>query len=454
MAPGASGIDELRLATRGRLLTPGQPAYEAARQPFNALAGGRPLAIFQPIDTDDIVAAVRWADRADVGIGVRGGGHSVAGHSAPEGALLLDLSAWRGADVDPGRMTAVALGGSRLMDLDAATAAHNLGAASGTFVDTGIGGLTLTGGISFIVASEGFACDALIGAELITASGDVIEVDEEQQPELLWGLRGGGGNFGVVTRLRYRLTDVTQVAGGRLRFRGDGIQRVLQRAIELDRNAPDALSLQAIAWRSPDDGTPGLTLLVAWRGDAASGAREVAELAGDPSYLDGDVRPMVWLQLQAINPPMPFGLRHYWKGHLVRETSAALADAVLEAAAEAEVPSVVLLELIHGAAHRIPAASAAFGGRAAAANVTALAFWHDPASDERQIAWARRSAARFESFSLRGGGYLNYPELDQSASRVAAAFEPAVFERLRRLKRLHDPANRFRFNANIPPAAD
>lgn len=452
MATGAAGIPELRAATRGRLLVPGQPEYEASRQPFNAMARGRPLAILQPIDTADIVAAVRWADDADVGIGVRGGGHSVAGHSAPEGALLVDLSGWRGAEVDPGRRTAVALGGSRLMDLDAATAAHNLAAASGTFVDTGIAGLTLGGGISFIVASEGFACDALIGAELVTASGDVLEVDDERQPELLWGLRGGGGNFGVVTRLRYRLADVTQVAGGRIRFRGDGIRRVLRRVIELDRDAPDALTIQAIAWRSPDDGTPGLTLLVAWRGDAADGARAVADIVADPCYLDGDVRSMVWLQLQAINPPMPFGMRHYWKGHLARETSADLADAVLEAAAEAETPSVVLLELIHGAAHRIPAASAAFGGRAAVANVTALAFWSDPAADERQIAWARRSAARFEAFSLRGGGYLNYPELDQSANRVAAAYDPAVFERLRRLKRLHDPSNRFRFNANIPPA--
>ena len=306
--------------------------------------------------------------------------------------------------------------------------------------------------ISYLVASEGFACDALIGAELVTAAGDVIDVDEEHQPDLLWGLRGGGGNFGVVTRLRYRLTDVTQVAGGRIRFRGDGVQRVLERIIALEQAAPDALAMQAIAWRSPEDGTPGLTFLVAWRGDATTAANAVAEIVADPCRLDGDVRAMSWLQLQAMNPLLPFGLRHYWKGHLVRETPAALADAMLEAAGEIAGRSVVLLELIHGAAHRIPAASAAFGGRAAAANVTALAFWGDPGDDQEQVAWSRRTAARFERFSLRGGGYLNYPELDQSATRVSAAFGPEAFEQLRRLKRLHDPANRFRFNANIPPA--
>ena len=452
MAALRSGVPELRARTRGRLITPGHPAYEASRRTFNAMAGGRPLAIVAPEDTADIVAAVRWAEDADVGIGVRGGGHSVAGHSAPDGALLIDLSTWRGAEVDPAGRTAVALAGSRLMDLDAGTAAYNLAAPSGTFVDTGIGGLTLGGGIGFIVASEGFACDALIGAEIVTAAGEVVEVDAERQPDLLWGLRGGGGNFGVVTRLRYRLADVTEVAAGRIRFRGDGIQRVLERVVAIEQQAPDALTMQVIAWRSPVDGTPGLTLLPVWRGNARAGADAVAELVADPCHLDGEMHAMTWLQVQALNPPLPFGLRHYWKGHLVRETSPDLVDAVLAAVGEIAGRSVVLFELIHGAAHRIPAASAAFGGRAAVANVTALAIWGDPAGDEAQVGWSRRAAARFERFSLRGGGYLNYPELDQSASRVAAAFGPEAFERLRRLKRLHDPANRFRFNANIPPA--
>lgn len=174
MATAWSAVPDLRARTRGRLLAPDHPAYEASRRTFNAMASGRPLAILQPEDTADIVAAVRWAADADVGIGVRGGGHSVAGHSAPDGALLIDLSGWRGAEVDPVGRTAAALAGSRLMDLDAATAAYGLAAPSGTFVDTGIGGLTLGGGIGFIVASEGFACDALIGAELVTAAGEVI----------------------------------------------------------------------------------------------------------------------------------------------------------------------------------------------------------------------------------------------------------------------------------------
>lgn len=447
-----SALADLHAATRGRLLASDHPGYEQTRRSFNAMAAGRPVAILQPDDTADIVAAVTWAADVDVAIGVRGGGHSVAGHSAPDGGLLIDLSKWRGAEVDPAARTAVALGGSKLMDLDAATAAYGLAAPSGTFVDTGIGGLTLSGGISYLVASEGFACDALIGAQLVTAAGEVIDVDDQREPDLMWGLRGGGGNFGVVTHLRYRLADVTQVAGGRINFRGDGVPRVMERVIALEQQAPDSLALQMLARRWPD-GALGLTLLVAWRGDPAEGAAALREVVADPSRLDGDVRAMNWLQVQALNPPLPFGLRHYWKGHLVRETPQDLADAVVEATKEIRGRSVILIELIHGAAHRIPAATAAFGGRAAVANVTALAIWADPGEDEAQIQWARRTAARIEPFSLRGGGYLNYSELDLSASRVAAGFDADSFDRLRRLKRLHDATNRFRFNANIPPAS-
>ncbi|MES1239595.1 MAG: FAD-dependent oxidoreductase, partial [Chloroflexota bacterium] len=201
-------VRELRARTRGEILEASDAGYEGARAAYNAMATGRPAAIFRPTDVADIVAAVRWAAAAGLPIGVRGGGHSVAGHSSPNEALLIDLSRWRGATVDPAANTADALAGSRLMDLDAATFAYGLAAPSGTFIDTGIGGLTLTGGISWLLSSEGFACDALIGAQLVTAHGEVLEVDEDREPELLWGLRGGGGNFGVVTNLRYALTPV------------------------------------------------------------------------------------------------------------------------------------------------------------------------------------------------------------------------------------------------------
>ena len=441
----------LRARTRGQVLLPTDPGYDAARVPFNALSRGRPAAIVRPVGTDDVAAAIRAGVTADLGIGVRCGGHSVAGHSAPEGGLLIDLSAWRGADVDPAARTADALGGSRLMDLDAATAAFGLAAPSGTFVDTGITGLTLSGGISYLLPSEGFACDALIGAQVVTAAGDVVEVDEQHEPDLLWALRGGGGNFGVVTRLRYRLTPVPTIYGGWLRYRGDGVLEVLQRVFELDKAAPDELSLQALTWHSEEAGV-GVTIMVAWRGDPESGDQALGGLLDHPTLYERDLRPMTWLQIQAQNTPMPFGFRNYWKGHFVRDTSTDLAEAMLEAGRRATGADFVLAELIHGQAHRIPADSAAFGGRPAIANVTAVAIWSDAVEDDAHVAWARTTASAVEPWSLRGGGYLNYAEADLSAARVAAAFEPATFSRLREVKRRFDPQNRFRFNGNIPPA--
>ncbi|MCV0403585.1 MAG: FAD-binding protein [Chloroflexi bacterium] len=444
-------VGDLRARTRGEVLEPHDAGYQAARAAYNALSTGQPACIFRPADVPDIVAAVRWAGEVDLPIGVRGGGHSVAGHSSPNDALLVDLSRWRGAAVDPVACTAEALAGSRLMDLDAATAAYTLAAPSGTFIDTGIGGLTLTGGISWLLASQGFACDALIGARMVTVDGDVIDVDDEHEPELLWGLRGGGGNFGIVTHLRYALTPVQRMYGGALRFRGDGIRDVIMRAFEIEATAPDELVLAIVAWRG-DDGAPGISVNFAWRGDPNAGAAAVRALTDHPALFESDVKAMGWLQQQAQYEPIPFGLRQYWKGHLVGKLDETLADALIAAAADAGGESFCLVELIHGVAHRIPEASAAFGGRAAVANVTALAIWDDAESDERQIAWARRMADSVAHLSLRGGGYLNYPELDQTAARVAAAFPSQTWDRLRQLKRQLDPANRLRFNANVPPA--
>lgn len=444
-------VGELRARTRGEVLEPHDGGYEAARAAYNALATGQPACIFRPNDVADLVAAVRWAVDGDLPIGVRGGGHSVAGHSSPHGALLVDLSRWRGAVVDPAARTAEALAGSRLMDLDAATAAYALAAPSGTFLDTGIGGLTLTGGISWLLSSEGFACDALVGARMVTLEGDVIDVDEQQEPELLWALRGGGGNFGIVTHLRYALTSVPRTYGGALRFRGEGIRDVIMRVFEIESSAPDELMLMIVAWRA-EDGSPRISVNFSWRGDPDAGAAVVRALTSHASLYESDVKAMNWLQQQAQYEPIPFGLRQYWKGHLVGTVDDTLADALVAAASDAGPSSFGLVELIHGKAHRIPDASAAFGGRAACANVTALAIWDDAADDEQEIAWARRTADAVAPLSLRGGGYLNYPEVDQTAGRVAAAYPPENWDRLRQLKLRLDPANRLRFNANIPPA--
>jgi FAD/FMN-containing dehydrogenase len=442
----------LSARTRGSVIAPDHRLYDSARALFNGMLDRRPRLIFRPADTDDLVSAVRWASESDVAIAVRGGGHSVAGHSMPDDGFVIDLSRWRSATVDPERRIGDAEGGCLLMDLDTATAAHGLAAPSGTFLDTGVGGLTLGGGISHIIASEGFGCDALIAAELVTADGRVVDVDEARQPDLLWALRGGGGNFGVVTRLRFRLTPIERMYSGSLSYRGPAVGEVLTRLFELDASAPDELVTQAVVWWSDEDNGPIVKVNVDWRGEPDAGDAAIRELSGHPALLQTNLRPMTWLETQGRFTPIPFGLRHYWKGHLVREAGAGLADAVINAAEGSGDDGFLLVELIHGAAHRIPEESAAFGGRRAIANVTALSIWREAGGDQAGIEWGRRAARLFEPYSLSGGGYLNYPEVDQTPSRVAAAFGPERLAKLREIKRTWDPDNRFRYNANIPPA--
>ena len=453
---GGMTIDTLERSlagrTRGPVIAPDHRLYDSARTLFNGMLDRRPRLIFRPADTDDLVSAVRWASESDVAIAVRGGGHSVAGHSMPDDGFVIDLSRWRYATVDPERRIAEAEGGCLLMDLDAATAGYGLAAPSGTFVDTGIGGLTLGGGISHIIASDGFGCDALIGAELVTADGRVVDIDGEREPDLLWALRGGGGNFGVVTRLRYQLTPLELMYSGSLSYRGPAVGEVLARLFELDASAPDELVTQAIVFWSDEDGGPIVRVNIDWRGEPDDGDAAIRELREDVVPFQTNLRPMTWLQAQARFTPIPFGLRHYWKGHLVSEASTGLADALITAAEGSGDDGFILVELIHGAAHRIPEESAAFGGRRAVANVTALSIWREAGGDEAGVEWGRRAARLVEPYSLSGGGYLNYPEVDQTAARVAAAFGPERFARLRKIKETWDPDNRFRHNANIVPA--
>lgn len=445
-------LQGLRRTFRGQLLDGSHPVYDEARRPFNGMFDRRPAVIARPVDAADVAAAVRWAAAEDLGIGIRGGGHSAAGHSSVEGALLVDLSAMRRATVDPAARTATAQGGCQLVDLDLATTAHGLAAPSGTFVDTGIGGLTLTGGIGYIIGSAGFACDALIGAELVTVDGEIHQVDADRDAELLWALRGGGGNFGVVTNFHYGLLPVGPVFGGEISYPVEATADILRLAFDTRDAAPDGLTIQVAVGRTDEAAPMECGVAAAWLGDAASGERALRPFRERPDVLVDALGPTTYLELQAMNAPMPFGMRHYWKSHFVGRTDDALIDACVDAVSRIST-GLVLVEPIHGVAHRIPEEHAAFGARRALANVSALAIWTDPARDAGEIAWSRDSAAAFAPFSLQGGGYLNYAPADEPLARVEAAFGAERFARLRALKRRCDPDNRFRFNANIPPAS-
>jgi FAD/FMN-containing dehydrogenase len=451
MASSIDRLDVLRGRMRGRVVGPDDPDFGALRRTFNAMIDRRPAVIVRPLDTADVATAVAWAAENDLPISVRGGGHSVAGHAVGHDSLMVDLGEMRAVTVDPAARTADAGGGALLEDLDRATTEIGLVAPTGTYRDTGVAGLTLSGGISYLLGYAGFACDALVGAELVTADGRVLLIDATREPELLWALRGGGGNFGVVTRLRYALVPIDHVYGGQMRFAGEVVPDVVRLVFELQAaGAPDALSLLGAVGLDADAG-PAATLYGAWVGDPHEGPNAFAPFRELPGLVADEVGPMTYLALQTMGDRMGSTYRHYWKGQFVNRVTPELYATILEQAATAPADSVVLLEPIHGRAHRIPESHAAFGGRKALANVSALGIWTDPADDGAVIDWARQTTTALEPFSLRGGGYLNYSPADETAKRIEQAFGRESFARLQALKRRVDPENRFRFNPNIPP---
>ena len=435
----------------GEILAEGDADYDAARATFNALVDRRPLAIARCRSTADVAIAVQVAAELELPVAVRGGGHNVAGHAVCDGGLVVDLSGIAVVEVDPVARVAKAGGGATWQTFDAACQQHGLATPGGTFATTGVGGLTLGGGIGFLIGRHGLTCDNLIAAEVVTVDGRTLVADEERHPDLFWALRGGGGNFGVVTRFDFRLHPVDEVVGGFLAYAFDAAPAVLRVFRDVAAGAPDEFSSQAVIGWDRESGERQLVVIV-----CSTGAEEEPErlraLRAAPGLLSDDVQRMPYLALQ-IAQDLPFGLRNYWKGHFVRELPDRLLDELCERyAAPPQPPGAILIEAIHGAASRVPAEATAVGFREAAFNVSALAIWQDAALDDAQIAWARETAAAVAPSSLAGGGYLNYMQHDEPVERVRAAFGSERFERLQAVKRTYDPENVLRFNQNIPPA--
>ena len=432
-------------------ILPGHAAYDEHRRSFNGMIDRRPVAIVPCASTADVVAAVRAARALDRPIAVRGGGHSVAGHGIADGAVVVSLTGMRQVEIDPVRRIAQAGGGALWEDVDAATTAHGLAVPGGTFIDTGIGGLTLGGGIGWLMPVAGLTCDNLIEAEVVTADGSVVIAGPDGDPDLLWALRGGGGNFGVVTRFTYRLTPIGPMYGGRIRYAASAGPDLLARLESIQTTNPTAMLPTLTVRRDPVLGDViGLLLGIV---DGSDPEPIVAELQRDLPVLEADLGPRTYTELQAATGIMPFGLRNYWKGHFLRDLDGPTLAAVAAACAGPDTPgdSFVLIEGLVGAGRTEPDGGAAFGQRAARWNASALAIWESPEDDEAAIRWARRVVELLEPLSLSGGGYVNYSPSDEPPDRVHAAYGAERWERLVAVKRRHDPDNVFRFNHNIPP---
>jgi len=443
------GLTELRRSFAGAVLAPTDAGFDAARHCFNTLVDRRPAVIARCFGADDVARAFGFARAHALEVAVRGGGHNPAGHCVCDGGLVIDLSLMRGVEVNGDTRTARADGGARWLDFDAATQGFGLVTPGGVVGSTGVAGLTLGGGIGHLTAQYGLTCDNLVGAQLVTPDGTVVRASSDENPELLWGLRGAGGNVGVATRVEFELHPLRRVLGGRLSYAGTGIGDALRRFRDLAARAPRNLSCEAVVGM---DGSlaPTFTVAPCYTGPDGD-PEELRALRIAKGLADDGVRVQSFLAQQHVFNP-GYGVdRNYWKGHFVRELPDELIDELLERMmALGRPPGQVLIESLHGAPKDIDPASAALGFRDAAFNISVMAAWLDADLDEQYIEWARATAAALEPWSV-SGGYMNYMQADEPIERVRAAFGDEAFERLRTLKRRYDPDNVLHRNQNIPP---
>jgi FAD/FMN-containing dehydrogenase len=446
----AEPLDELRDSLTGDVLVEGDREYERARLCFNLLIDRRPAAIARCVDSNDVAAALAFGQAQNLEIAVRGGGHNPAGHCAVDHGLVIDLSRMRDVRVDHENRIALSQGGATWLDFDAATQAHGLVTPGGVVGSTGVTGLTLGGGIGHLTAQYGLTCDNLIAAELVTPAGEIARASDDQNPELLWALRGGGGNFGVVAQAEFRLHALERVVGGRLEYERDDVAEALRLFRELAIDGPRDLSIQA-QLTTDASLAPQLVVVPCYTGpgDDPESLRPPRALAG---HVNDGVRRQGFLEQQRIFDP-GYGVdRNYWKGHFVAELPDELIDDLISRMTElGRPPGGILIESLHGAPKDVAPSKAALGYRDAAFNVSAMASWTEPAHDDESIDWARSTAAAIEPWSV-SGGYANYMQADEPIDRVRAAFGPDSFARLQALKSRYDPDNVLHRNQNIPPS--
>ena len=454
----------LQDAIRGTVLEAGDEGYDAARAVWNAMIDRRPAAIVRPIDATDVRAAVLAAVARGLPVSVRGGGHNVAGHAVGTGALMVDLAALRDVEVDPvGRIARVG-GGATWGDVDAACQAHGLATPGGLISDTGVGGLTLSGGIGWLRSAHGLAIDNLVGAEVVTADGSIVHATADgEHAELLWALRGGGSNFGVVTRFELALHPFGPTAyfcgpvydleagAGPIRFWRDFLADKHDRVGSLVEfsTIPESPDYPEAAW-----GRRVYTVAAMFAGDAAEGEALLDPLREQGALVTDFSGRMPYTEVQRLfDTVAPFGqYRSYWKSRYLARLDDEAIDAMV--AHNTRPPSPTTLSSIWnfgGATARVPADATAFGDRSMAWMTSFDSMWTEAADDDANIAWTRAGWDRMAPWAAGNRIYLNFPGHGEDATLTAQAFGSANLARLRAIKRRYDPANVFRFNANIEP---
>jgi FAD/FMN-containing dehydrogenase len=451
MALDHAAIGALRQYFSGTLVTAHHPEYEQARRVWNAMIDRHPAVVARCRTAADVVAAVNWAREHRVAIAVRGGGHNVAGKATCDGGIVIDFAEMKSVTVDPEQRTARAEPGARWADFDHATQAHGLATTGGTVGDTGIAGLTLGGGFGWLGGRHGMTVDNLLGADVVLASGKTVHASASENADLFWALRGGGGNFGVVTAFEYQLHPVgPMVVGGLVMHPIERARDVLRFYRGIMATAPDELTVAAVLLTGPD-GSRLCALMAAYIGPVDEGERAVQPIkAFGPPVMDM-LGPIPYLGLQSlIEDAMPPHVLNYWKADFVPALSDGLIDATIDIYSRVVSPqSSILLYPIHGAATRVDAAATAYPHRSGI-HMGIYALWTDPAQNAPNIAWVRGAWDAIQPF-VPGGVYVNELGEDDGEDRVSLAYG-VNFARLAQIKAKYDPENLFSLNANIRPA--
>ena len=450
----------LRRRWRGELVRPGDPTYDEARSIWNGMIDRRPALIARCADTSDVVLGVGFARENGLPLAVRGGGHNVAGLALCDDGVVLDLSGMRRAQVDPDRRRVTIEAGALLSDLDAATQAHGLATPVGINSTTGIAGLTLGGGFGWLSRKHGLTIDNLESVEIVTAGGEVLRASATEHPDLFWAIRGGGGNFGVVTRFEFRLHPVgPDVLSGLIVYSAADAKNVLRQYREFASGAPDDLCVWAVLRLAPPlpflpaeaHGKGMLALAFLYAGDPREGEALIEPLRGFATPLGAHVgvQPYTAWQ-QTFDPLLAHGARNYWKSHNFETLEDGLLDVVVDFADDLPSPqSEIFIAALGGAASRPASGSAAYAHRDLQFVMNVHGRWESPAEDGTCVAWARAFFQASAPFAT-GGVYVNFLTADES-DRVPAAYG-ANYARLSEVKRHYDPDNLFRVNQNITPA--
>jgi FAD/FMN-containing dehydrogenase len=445
-------LDQLEGRVTGSVLAPDHPDYDAARAVHNGLVDRKPALIVRARSAQDVVAALAFARSGGFEVSVRGGGHNVAGRAVTDGGVMIDLAEMKNITLDPQQGTATAEGGVTWNELNEAAAGHGLAVTGGAVSTTGIAGYTLGGGLGWLMGKYGLACDNLEGVELVTAAGDVLQVDAGSYPDLLWALRGGGGNFGVATSFTYRLHPLSTVTGGLIAHPIEAAPDLLRFYRDAVAGASDDLTVFAGLVHAPDgSGAKLAALVVCHAGDPDSAAQELAPFLSFGSPVMTQVGPMPYPQMNTLlDAGYPTGSLNYWLSSFTRGLPDALIDAVLERFAS--VPSTmttILFEHFHGAVTRVAPTDTAVPHREPGWNLLIPSVWTDPAATDANIRWTRETHTAL-SPHLDERRWLNYLGDDQANDAVQAAYGPN-YDRLRQIKQRYDSANVFHHNHNIAP---